>query len=249
MGQRVCAWTDGGSYSEEVLANATLTYPLEEGVPVEAAASLTVLVTAHNVLERGQVEAGDVVLVHAATGGIGAAAVQMAVARGAWAVIASVGGEVKARAATALGATHVIDHTREDVPTQVREMTAGRGVDMIVDTLGGFVTEQSMTILAPFGRLVICGHTAGPAATLLSTELHRQNRSVLGYSTGHQRRTRPHGLKPAVDQVLRAATEGHLRVVVAARLPLHQAPDGHTLVEGRTAVGRVLLDTHPSLAR
>jgi len=155
-----------------------------------------------------------------------------------------VGGEVKARAATALGATHVIDHTREDVPTQVREMTAGRGVDMIVDTLGGFVTEQSMTILAPFGRLVICGHTAGPAATLLSTELHRQNRSVLGYSTGHQRRTRPHGLKPAVDQVLRAATEGHLRVVVAARLPLHQAPDGHTLVEGRTAVGRVLLDTH-----
>lgn len=154
---------------------------------------------------------------------------------------ATAGGGAKSEAALRLGATAAIDHTRLDFAERVRDLTGGRGVDVIVDPIGGEVTERGMTCLAPFGRLVTCGHTAGPAATISTKDLHRHHRSVLGYSTGYLRRTRPESLHPAVEAVFRQAAVGALRVDVAARLPLSKAADAHLIVEDRTAVGRVLL--------
>lgn len=243
IGQRVSAWTAGGSYAEQVIASAAMTYPVPQGVPIEVAASLTVLVTAYNVLVRGQVVEGDTVLVHGATGGVGSAAVQLARAMGAREVYATAGGRDKVRAAVALGATAVVDHTCGDFAQRVLEVSGGRGVDVIVDAIGGEVTERGMGCLAPFGRLVICGHTAGPAAAISTKDLHRHHRSVLGYSTGYLRRTRPQTLRPAVEQVFRHVASGALRVDVAARLPLASAAAAHRLVESRTAVGRVFLET------
>jgi len=239
-GQRVAAWTSGGSYAEQVLARAAMTYPLPQDVPAEVGASLTVLVTAYNVLRRGQVGEGDTVLVHGATGGVGGAAVQLALAMGAPRVIATVGGLDKVAAARALGATDVVDHRAEDFAEAVRALT-GAGADVIVDPIGGEVTERGMTCLAPYGRLVICGHTAGPAAAIRTTDLHRHHRAVLGYSTGYLRRTRPHVLRPVVEAVLGYAARGELVVPEAARFPLGEAPAAHALVESRAAVGRVFL--------
>lgn len=242
VGQRVSAWTDGGSYADKVLAPATMVYLVSEGVPAEVGASLTVLVTAYNVLVRAQVAEGGTALVHGAAGGVGGAAVQLARAMGAREVYATVGGRDKVRAALALGATVAIDHTRDDFAERVLEISGGRGVDVIVDPIGGEVTERGMTCLAPFGRWVICGHTAGPAAAISTKDLHRYHRSVLGYSTGYQRRTRPQTLRAAVDQVFRHAASRALRVQVAERFPLADASEAHRLVGGRSAIGRVLLD-------
>lgn len=244
VGQRVAAWTSGGSYAEDVLASAALTYELPEGVTATDGASLTVLVTAYNALVRGQLIRGESVLVHGASRGVGAAAVQYAMAMGAGAVYASVGGPEKAHAALWSGATVAIDHTAVDFAERVLELTDGAGVDVIVDPIGGEVTERGMTCLAPFGRLVTCGHTPGPAASIASTDLHRQNRAVLGYSTGHFRRARPQVLRPAVEAVFDYAASGAVKVAVAARFPLALAADAHRLVESRSAVGRVLLDPH-----
>jgi NADPH2:quinone reductase len=243
VGQRVSAWTSGGSYAEQVLAPETMTFPLPADVPIEVGASLTVLVTAYNVLTRAQLAEGETVLVHGATGGVGSAAVQLANAMGAREVYATTGGDDKSQAALALGAAAAIDHTREDFAERVRELTGGRGVDVIVDPIGGEVTERGMTCLAPFGRLVICGHTAGPAAAIGTKDLHRHHRSVLGYSTGYLRRTRPESLRTAVEEVFRQAAVGALRVDVAARLPLAKAADAQRLAEDRSAIGRVLLAT------
>ena len=243
VGQRVSAWTAGGSYAEQVLAAATMTYPIAEDVPVEVAASLTVLVTAYNVLVRAQVAAGETVLVHGGTGGVGSAAVQLARALGAREVYASVGGGDKVRAALDLGASVAIDHQREDFAERVHELTGGRGADVIVDPIGGAVTERGVTCLAPFGRLVICGHTAGPAAAISSKDLHRHHRSVLGYSTGYLRRTQPESLRSAVQEVFRHSASSSLHVDVAARLPLADASEAHRLVESRSVIGRVLLET------
>ena len=241
IGQRVSAWTSGGSYAEQVLAPAGMTFLLPDDVPVEVGASLTVLVTAYNVLTRAGLVEGETVLVHGAAGGVGSAAVQLAKSMGAREVYATAGGGAKSRAALAVGATTAIDHTREDFAERVRELTGGCGVDVIVDPIGGEVTERGITCLAPFGRLITCGHTAGPAAAISTKDLHRHHRSVLGYSTGYLRRTRPESLRPTVEAVFAHAAAGALRVSVAARLPLANAAEAHRLVEDRSAIGRVLL--------
>jgi NADPH2:quinone reductase len=241
-GQRVAAWTIAGSYAEQVVADARLTYALPDSVADSEGAALTVLVTAFNALTaRGRLEPGESVLIHAAGGGVGSAAVQLAVVLGAGRVIATASTAAKCAAARGYGATDAFSPGSDDLAQRVLELTSGAGVDVIIDTVGGALTEQGLACLAPFGRLVTCGHAGGTAATLRSTDLHRTNRSVLGYSTGHQRTHRPDALAPAVAAVYAHAAAGEVSVPSGVVLPLAEAPRAHALAESRSVVGRILL--------
>jgi NADPH2:quinone reductase len=241
VGQRVVAFPAGGSYAEQVLAPAILTYPVPDDLPDEAVAGLTVLVTAYNVLTlAGRLRVGESVLVHAAAGGVGSTALQLARALGAGQVIGVVGSEAKAAVARRLGAQAVIVGY-EGFAQKVLGLTQNAGVDLILDSVSGLVFEEGMRCLAPFGRLVVYGHAGGQAGSFETRPLHRQTKAVIGYSSGHYRRSRPELLRSSVEAVLEHLRQGEVRLEIGARFPLEKASEAHALVESRRSVGKVLL--------
>lgn len=242
LGQRVACFPPGGSYAEAILSPAHLTFALPGGVPDEAGASLVVLVTAYNILHHAaRIQPGESVLIHAAAGGVGHLAVQLAQAAGAGQIIAVVGGPEKAEFVRGLGVSEVVDRHTEDFAGRVKALTDGRGADVILDSVGGETTERGLEVLAPFGRLVIYGHASGQEARVPSRPLHRQSKSVVGYSSGHHRQGRPEVIRQAADRVFGLVAAGQVRVHVGATLPLRDAAQAQTLVEQGQVLGRVLL--------
>jgi len=242
VGQRVAAFPPNGSYAEVVVVPATTTYPLDPAVPDDDAASLLMLVTAYNVLSfAGRFVPGESVLVHAAAGGVGSTAVQMARALGAGTIFATVGSEAKAAIARAAGADVVIDYQREDFARRILDATNGRGVDVILDSVAGEVFNAGLTALAPFGRIVTFGIASGEPGAVRTNQLHPTNRAVIGYSSGSYRKLRPEALRPAVEASLQLVAENKVHVVVGARFPLREAAEAQRLVESRAGHGKVLL--------
>ncbi|MCS7059011.1 MAG: NADPH:quinone oxidoreductase family protein [Meiothermus sp.] len=240
VGQRVVAFATGGSYAEKVLAKAVLTYPLPPDLPDEAVAGLTVLVTAYNTLVwAGRMEPGERVLVQAAAGGVGSTAVQMAKALGAGLVLGAVGQAEKAEFVRGLGADAVL--TYGGLAERVLELTNQDGVDLILDSVAGSVFEEGLRCLAPFGRLVVFGHASGQPGRFETRPLHRQTKAVVGYSSGHYRRSRPERLRPSVEAVFSLLRQGKVRLQIGARFHLSEASQAHALMESRRSIGKILL--------
>ncbi|MCS7067478.1 MAG: quinone oxidoreductase [Meiothermus sp.] len=240
VGQRVAVFAAGGSYAEKVVAKAVLTYPVPPELPDEAVSGLTALVTAYNILTwAGRLQQGETVLVHAAAGGVGSLAVQMAKALGAGRVIGTVGSLAKADFVRNLGADEVWGYT--GFAEQVMGLTQQQGADLILDSVAGEVFNQGMQCLAPFGRMVVYGHASGQTGTFDTRPLHRQTKAVVGYSSGHYRRSRPELLRPTVEAVFALLRTGKIRLEIGARFKLEEAPRAHVLMESRQSVGKILL--------
>jgi NADPH2:quinone reductase len=243
VGQRVIAFPAGGSYAEYVIADEILAFPVPESVPVDvAAASPIVSFTAYALLKGvARLNCGETVLVHAAAGGVGATASQLARLLGAGSVIGTVGSEAKRAAAEAAGADHVLLHSDPDFPEQVLALTQGHGADVILDSLSGGVAERSLRCLAMYGRLVHFGSSSGETATFETRDLHASCRSVLGFSLGTTRRERPELLAPIASEVLQYLADGSLQIRIGARFPLQDAASAQRLVESRQSVGKVII--------
>jgi NADPH2:quinone reductase len=203
---------------------------------------VTVLVTAWNILHLvARITSEETVLVHAAAGGVGSVLVQMAKAAGVARIFATAGSAAKLAIARDFGADVVIDYTKEDFAKIVSDETKGRGVDVICDAIGGEVFAKGLSVLAPFGRHVVYGQSGGSHGTLTTDLLHRTNRAVLGYSSGHYRRNRPAKLRPAVEAAFKLVAEGKVRILEGGRHTLEDAGKAHQLVESRASSGRVFL--------
>lgn len=241
-GDRVAVWSDAGSYCEIVVAREDLVYPVAPSVPDVVAASATVLVTAYNILHlASRLEAGESVLIHAAAGGVGSVLVQMAKEIGAGKIVATAGSPEKLAIARDFGADVAIDYRSGDWAQAVLDATGGKGVDVICDAIGGDTFAEGLKCLAPFGRHIIYGQSSGGPGTLRTDALHRQNRAVIGYSSGHRRRTRPASLKSAFEGAYKLVAEGKVRILEGGRFPLKDAAAAQTLVESRASIGRVFL--------
>lgn len=241
IGQRVVVFSAGGSYAEKIVARAALAYPIPDALSDEAVSGLTVLVTAYNILTwAGRLQKGEAVLVHAAAGGVGSTAVQMAKSLGASRVFGTVSSQAKADFVRRLGADEVIAY--EGFAEQVLELTQKTGVDLILDSVAGEVFSEGMKCLAPFGRLVVFGHASGQAGTFDTRLLHRQTKAVIGYSSGHYRRARPEALRPTVEAVFQLLQAGEIKLEIGARFKLGEASKAHALMESRQSVGKILLD-------
>jgi NADPH2:quinone reductase len=243
IGQRVIAFPKNGSYAEYVVADEVLTYILPDNLDfLTAAACPIVSITSYKLLhDVARIETGDTVLIHAAAGGIGTTAIQLAKLLGAGKVIGTVGSETKKTIATEAGADHVINYEQEDFAKKVLELTDGQGADVILDSIAGKVSEQSLECLAMYGRLVNFGIASGEAGQFQSTSLHSSCRSVLGFSLGTTRNQRPHLLRDAANEVLSFLADGRLRMVIGNQFPLHNAAAAHELVESRKSTGKILL--------
>ena len=243
VGQRVAAFVDSGSYAQVVLARDVLTYPLDERVSDETAAALLQLVTAYHILTfAGKLQRGESVLIHAAAGGVGSLAVQLAKHLGASPIVATVGSAEKARIARDAGADVAIDYTQGDLTKAVLAATGERGADVVLDSVAGPVFQASLGAFAPFGRYVIYGMASGIPGEAKSPLFHTQNRSLIGFSAGHYRNLRPEVLRPGTLAVLELAAHGVVTPIVGARFALRDAAQAHTLVESRASHGKVLLD-------
>jgi NADPH2:quinone reductase len=240
VGQRVAAFPEDGGYTEIAVAKAVLTYPLPDAVPDEAGASLTMLVTAYNLLVMvGKMERGESVLIHSAAGGVGSLAIQCARALGAGTIIGVAGGAEKVAFAKSLGADIVIDHTTEELAAKLEPI--GGKVDVVLDAVAGDTFNATIPLLAEYGRYCIYGSASGEPGEVFTNVLHTGNRAVLGYTTGGYRTSRPERLRPGVDGAFDLVSEGLVKVIVGAKYPLRDAAEAHKFVESRASHGKVLL--------
>jgi NADPH2:quinone reductase len=243
VGQRVAVHADGGSYAEYVLAQGMQSYGIPDTLDWETASCFpSVGTTSLNLLtQAGRMQPGETVLIHAAAGGIGTTAVQMARALGAGMIIGTVGSAEKAKLALELGADAVINYREEDVVARVRELTGGAGADVILDGVGASTFESSIASLAPFGRLVAFGAASGPPTAALFGPLYGDNKAIIGYSTGGQRRTRPEALRQPSLAALKLLVQARWKPIIGATFPLAQAAVAQRMVEDRESVGKVVL--------
>lgn len=242
-GMRVAAFPYGGSYAEYFVADQALVFPIPDSLSWETAAALpTVGFMAFALLSRvAGLTAGESVLVHAAGGGVGTTAVQLAKALGAGTVIGVVGDAAKSDLVRELGADAVIVTTHGGFADQVLELTGG-GVDVVLDSIGGSTTEESLTCLAHFGRLVHFGSASGQLGRIVVSDLHVTCRSVRGFSLGTMRRERPDAIAPLAAAVLAMASQGQFHMVISRHFPLERAAQSHQLIESRRSVGKIILD-------
>lgn len=244
VGDRVAAFPVGGSYAEYVVANENLTFQIPETVGFDVAAACpTVSFLSYKLLsDVARIEKGETVLIHSAAGGVGTTAIQIAKILGAGKIIGVVGSVKKATVALAAGADTVICYEKEDFAQKVNELTDGRGANIILDSVAGRITEQSLHCLAPYGRLIQFGNSSGEVGQFNTTQLHSSCRSVLGFSLGTTRKERPELLKETAKIVFSFIDNGQLTMNIGHQFLLEDAVSAHRLLESRHSVGKILLN-------
>ena len=242
-GDTVCALVAGGGYAEFCAVPAQQCLPIPTGMTPIAAAAIpeTYFTVWTNLFQRGRLQAGERVLVHGGTSGIGSTAIQLAHAFGAI-VYATAGTEEKCAACTKLGADVAINHKREDFVERVRSETGGRGVDIILDIIGGDYLARNIDALAMEGRLVQVGIMGGARAQINLAPL-LQRRLTL---TGSTLRPRTPDQKGMIARELEARVwpllaEGRVAPAVHRTFPLADAADAHRLLEAGDVIGKLVL--------
>ena len=242
VGDPVTALLDGGGYAEQVRVPCAQALPVPHGVDlVDAAALPEAACTVWSTFLAAHLQPGEWVLVHGGSGGVGTLAVQIAAALGAR-VITTAGGPERARRCLGLGAEVAVDHRSEDFVQRVREVTGGRGVDVVLDVVGAAYLPRNVEALAVGGRLAVIGLQKGSRGELDLGMLLAKRATVLGTTL----RSRPAAAKAAIvkdvrEHVWPMVEQGRVRPVVHARLPLQDARRAHELVASGEPFGKVLL--------
>lgn len=242
-GDMVCALLQGGGYAEYCTAPIAQCLPIPKGLSAIEAASLpeTYYTVWSNVYDRGRLAPGETLLVQGGASGIGVAAIQIATARG-HRVFATARTEEKCRACEALGAVRGIRYTEEDFSEIVKSLTNEKGVDVILDILGGSYLPREINCLADDGRLVLIALLGGRTGTLDMGQVLHRRLTV----TGSTLRPRSVEFKAEIATNLRKHVwplleSGKVKPVVYQVFPLSQASDAHALMEARTHVGKIIL--------
>lgn len=240
-GQRVVAMTGIGSYAQFVSVPASRVIPLPDSVSFdEGAAFPAQYLTAYFCLhDCGKVSAGQTVLIHAAAGGVGTAAIQLAKLAGAQ-VIATASSNEKLDLCKRLGADHVVNYKTTDFLEVVKEVTRGKGVEVVLESVGGEVYEKSQQALATFGRLVVFGCASGVAGRTDPIDLLFRNKSVIGFHLGRYTADRE-AMTRATSAMFPAWHAGKLKPVIGRTFPLNQAAGAQNWITDRRSIGKVII--------
>jgi NADPH:quinone reductase len=243
-GERVAALTHWGGVAELALAMPQHTVRLPEAMSYAAGAALYLnYETAWYALHRLEVSDGETVLVQGAAGGVGTAALDVIAALGARS-IAVVSSDEKERAAREMGAHEVVRSTGPWLD-EVRELTGGRGVQAVVDTVGGDRFLDSLRSLAIGGRLAVVGFTGGSIPELKVNRLLLRNLTVVGVEMVAMDQEFPGTVRMVNDAVEALAAEGRINPLVGAKLPFHEAAEALRILERREAIGKVVVEIRP----
>ena len=240
-GDRVAAFPGLGAFAETVVVPPAMVFHLPDRLSFSQGAGIPMnVLTVHFALKRrGRLEAGETVLVHGAAGGVGTAAVQLAKALGAR-VIAVTSTEEKAEIARRAGADEAVPV--DGFKDAVKALTDGRGADLVVDPVGGDRFTDSLRSLAPEGRLLVIGFTAGEIPTVKVNRLLLGNTSVLGAAWGEFWMRNPDYLQEQWADLLPLLEAGKLDPVIGATFPLAEASAALALMDERGALGKIILE-------
>jgi NADPH:quinone reductase len=240
IGERVVATMLSGSHAELVAVPAVLTWPLPDGADVVAVACVPVAFgTADDCLfEFGHLRRGETVLVQAGAGGVGVAAIQLAKRAGAT-VLATASSDERLAPLYELGLDRGINYARPGWVEEVRSATSGRGVDLVVDSVGGAVLKGSLQCLAYRGRCITVGQAGRDAQPVDVSVLATGNQSLTGVFLGAE--IAGERARAMIGRHVEAVAAGQLRVLVDRTYPLAEAAAAHAYLESRQAVGRVVL--------
>jgi NADPH2:quinone reductase len=240
-GDRLVGGPIGGAFAELTLMNAATALPAPDGLDdAEAAAFFVTYQTGwFGLHRRARLAAGETLLVHAAAGGVGSGAVQLGKAAGAR-IIGVAGGERKAEAARALGADVVIDRNTQDFVQVVKEVTEGRGADVVYDPVGGDTYARSTKCIAFEGRILVIGFAGGQIQSAALNHALVKNYSIVGLHWGLYQSKNPQLIRDCHAQLTTMVADGAIRPLVGERLGLDEVPAGlQRLADGDT-VGRVV---------
>lgn len=240
-GTRVAAFGNGG-YAEYVTASANALIPIPDTLDFAHAAAFPVQgLTAYQLLrESAHLQAGESVLVHAAAGGVGTLAVQLAKLMGAGTVVGTASSESKRELARKLGADVAIDYTKPEWVEQVKQSTGGKGTDIILEMVGGEIAQQSLQCLAPFGRMVVFGAASGEVVQFSGIQLMYKNQSIVGYWLTAWL-SRPDRIAAATQELMGYLASGKLQIIVNNTYPLAEAAEAHRAIAARQTTGKVVL--------
>jgi NADPH:quinone reductase len=243
-GRRVVALLASGGYAERAVAPEPTSFDVPDGVEDGQALALVLQGTTawHLLRTSAQLREGESVVVHAAAGGVGTLAVQLAKRWGAGRVIAVASSDEKRQLALDLGADVAIDGTEDGLKERLEEANGGK-VDVVLEMVGGATTDQSLAALAPFGRLVVFGMASrqNPSPVQVG-ELMARSRAVVGFWLMHTMKDPARHLAAPMRELLDLTAAGELRPVVGGTYGLSDAAEAHRDLRARRSVGKLLLD-------
>jgi NADPH2:quinone reductase len=244
MESRRCALVAGGGYATMCVAPARQCLPVPASVDLVAAAAIpeTFFTVWTNVFDRGRLRAGETALFHGGTSGIGTTAIQLAAARGVT-VLATAGSDEKCHACEELGAAQAINYRTADFVAAVHELTDGKGVDLILDMVGGSYVGRNLEALATDGRLIEIGFMSGETTSVVDLRRILTRRLTI---TGSTLRPRTVEEKAQIAAALRVEiwpllTRGVVRPIIHRIFPLANAADAHRMMESGEHVGKIVL--------
>jgi NADPH:quinone reductase len=244
LGDSVCALLTGGGYAEYAVAPEGQCLPFPSGLTAIEAASLpeTFFTVWLDVFEFGGLKPGETLLVHGGSSGIGITAIQLASTLGS-PVYVTAGSDDKCDACRKLGASDAINYRTQDFETEIHRLTKGRGVDVILDMVGGSYTPKNLRILARDGRLVHIHYFDGPKTEIDLSLIVSRHLTI----TGSGLRPQPVEKKAAIAQALERTvwpliSSGRIKPVIDRVFPLEQAADAHRLMESSTHIGKIILE-------
>lgn len=243
IGDAVCALLTGGGYAEYCTTPAPQCLPIPNGLTVQQAAALpeTFFTVWSNIFDRARLQPGETLLVHGGASGIGTTAIQLATALGSR-VFATVGGVEKIQPCLDLGAERVINYREEDFVQVIKELTRNRGVDVILDMVGGDYAQRNLSALAVEGRLVFIAFLRGAKMELNLAPVMMKRLTM----TGSTLRARPVEHKAPIAESLRnnvwpLLANGTIKPIIDRIFPLAEAADAHALMESNRHIGKLLL--------
>jgi NADPH2:quinone reductase len=243
-GDRVIGLVSVGGYADEAVVDAAAVYKMPDAMSFEAAAGFPIAYgTSHGALEwRADLKPGETLLVLGAAGGVGLTAVEIGHAMGAT-VIAAASSPEKLAVAESRGAAHLIDTSSEDLRARVKDLTQGRGVDVVYDPVGGDLFDAALRSIAWEGRLVVIGFAGGRIPQIPANLLLVKNCSAVGFYWGSYRAKDPARVRASFDTLLGWVAEGKLKPHVSESFALEDAAKAIRVLQSRKATGKVVLTT------
>jgi NADPH:quinone reductase len=241
-GDRVVTLIGSGGYSEYVKTKENTLITIPDGVTDETAVALPLQgLTAYHVLTTmGRLKKGETVLVHAAAGGVGSLAVQLAKRFGAGNVIATASTSEKLNLATDLGADHAINYTNANWREEVMEATGGKGVDVALEMAGGDVFHETVKCMRGFGRVVVYGVASGEPAQMYPAGLMNRNLSVIGFFLP-QIMKKPVLFEKSLSHLLQMVNTDELKLTIGGVFDLEEAAHVHQMMQERKTKGKLVL--------
>ena len=248
VGDKVCALLAGGGYAEQCVVSGLQCLPIPGGLSMTEAAALpeTFFTVWTNVFERGRLVSGETLLVHGGGSGIGTTAIQLAAARGAT-VITTAGSDEKCRRCESLGARAAINYRTADFVEAVKAATNGRGVDVILDIVGGDYAARNLACLARDGRLVQIGLMGGASATIPLAPIILRRLTITGSTLRIRTSEEKGAIAAALErEVWPLLASGRVKPIVDRTFPLTDAASAHRALESGQIFGKVVLDNTAS---